>query len=276
MSRKKKVRSENTTGTWLNTYADMITLVLTFFILLYAISSVDSDKWIKLVEALSNGKNVISAPENLPSGDEMIDSGSIEDTPVIEDENNEGLDILYKMILEYVKENNLEEDVTVMKTEDDVFIRFRNNVFFDGYKSELKDSGKRILDVLSEGIQQADSIIQEIIIAGHTAVVETDTTNIDRTLSSDRANAVLNYMESKNIFDPAKLVSIGYGLYRPIATNDTAEGRAQNRRVEIYITKKTIEKSLFEDIYDKLNKRENNMNSNENESKDDTGNSADN
>lgn len=159
--------------------------------------------------------------------------------------------------MNYINENNLQGDVSIEKTEEEVFIRFRNNIFFDGYSSQLKQSGKEILDALALGIKEADPVIQEIIISGHTAMVESDPTNIDRALSTDRANAVLVYFESKNILDPQKLVGVGYGLHRPIASNDTAEGRAQNRRVEIYISKKGHEKSLTDHIYDILSDREN-------------------
>lgn len=256
MSRRKKIQS-GSAGSWLNTYADMVTLLLTFFILLFSMSSLDKEKFMMLVEAFSNGKSVITKPEEAPAGEDLLDQGSIEETPVIEEEDLEGLDILYQMIMNYVNSNNLMDDVMVEKTEDSVFIRFRNNVFFDGYSSELKITGKEILDVVAGGIKEAENVIQEIIIAGHTATVESDLTNIDRQLSSDRAAKVLLYLQSKDMFDPAKLVSVGYGLYRPIASNDTPEGRAQNRRVEIYITKKGHTKSFTDYIYDILSNREN-------------------
>ena len=259
MAKKRKPEVVNT-GAWLNTYADMVTLILTFFVLLYSMSTLDAAKYAKLAQALSNGRNVISAPEDYLPGEDLLDDGSTDETPVIEDEDLEGLDILYQIIMNYIKENNLENDVTVEKSEEEVFIRFRNNVFFDGYSSQLKNSGKEILDVVALGIQEADPVIQEIIIAGHTAMVESDPTDVDRSLSSDRANAVLLYLESKEMFEPQKLVAVGYGLHRPIASNDTAEGRSQNRRVEIYISKKGHTKSLTDYIYDILSEREKNQN----------------
>ena len=255
MAKKRKPEAVNT-GAWLNTYADMVTLILTFFVLLYSMSTIDAQKYAKLAQALSNGNNVITAPDDYKPGDDLLDDGSISETPVVEDEDLEGLDVLYRIIMNYVNENNLQEDIIVEKTEEEVFLRFRNNVFFDGYSSELKMTGKEILDVVALGIKEAEPVIQEIIIAGHTAMVESDPTDIDRSLSSNRANAVLLYLESKELFEPDKLVAVGYGLHRPIATNDTAEGRAQNRRVEIYISKKGYEKSFTDYIYDLLSERE--------------------
>ncbi|QSX07192.1 flagellar motor protein MotB [Sedimentibacter sp. zth1] len=261
MARKKKLDS-GSKGSWLNTYADMVTLLLTFFILLFSMSNLDKEKFMMLVEAFSNGNNVISKPDDMEPGEDLLDQGSVEETPVIEDKDLEGLDILYQMILNYVNKNNLQDDIVVDRTEDSVFIRFRNNVFFDGYSSKLKVSGQKILDIVALGIHEADYAIEEIIVAGHTAMVESDSSSIDRKLSSDRAAEVLVYLESKDMFDKAKLLSVGYGLYRPIATNETPEGRAQNRRVEILITKRGHARSFTDYIYDVLGDREDNKNNN--------------
>lgn len=254
MARKKK-QDDGAAGSWLNTYADMVTLLLTFFILLYSMSSLDQEKYEMLVEAFSSGANVIVAPDDYDPGDSLIDDGSTSETPVIDVEDLEGLDILYEMISKYVEDNQLQNDVLIEKSDDSVFIRFKNNIFFDGYSSILKDSGKDILDVVAGGIDEAEFAIEEIIVAGHTATVEGDNTNIDRILSSERAYNVLIYLQERNMFDPAKLVSVGYGRFRPIATNDTSEGRAENRRVEIYITKKGVSRSFTDYIYDILEER---------------------
>lgn len=255
---RKKLKDSGASGSWLNTYADMVTLLLTFFIMLFAMSSLDKEKFLMLVQAFSDGNNVIVAPEDLPSGDKLIDDGSISDTPVVEDENLEGLDILYQMIMKYIKEHDLEGNVAVQKSEDAVFIRFGNDVFFDGYSSVIKKDGRDILDVVAVGLKEVDYAVNEIVITGHTATVEGDNTKIDRKLSSERAATVLTYIENKNMFDPAKLISMGFGLYRPIASNDTPEGRAKNRRVEILIMKKGHTKSFSEYMYDVLDKRQQN------------------
>lgn len=252
MPRKKKANEEGQAN-WLTTYSDMVTLLLTFFILLYAMSTVDANKWVKIVEAFSDGKNVITAPDNLPPGDKLIDSGSTEDSPAIEEEDSDGLDVLYHMLSTYVDENKLDSDVELYKSEQFVFIRFTNNVFFDGYSAILKNSGEKILDVLAGGIKKADVYIEEIIIAGHTAEVEDDMNQIDRKLSSERADNVLLYLESKNVTYPGKYVSVGYGLYRPIAPNISSEGRAANRRVEIFISRKGYPVGFTEHIYDIIN-----------------------
>lgn len=236
LSRKRK-KIESGGASWLETYSDMVTLLLTFFILLYSMSTIDAEKYYAIVEAFSKG-NAVVTQEDLPPGEEMLDKGSVEETITDIEEDNDEIDKLYTLLMQYVKENNLTESVEITKSVEYVFIRFYDNITFGGYSNQLKTSGKEILDVLAEGLGLVSEYIEEVIIAGHTAEVERDTSQIDRDLSTERANAVLRYLESKRVIDPAMYLAIGYGLYSPIADNSTAEGRAKNRRVEIYISRK--------------------------------------
>ncbi|MEL7649239.1 MAG: flagellar motor protein MotB [Sedimentibacter sp.] len=232
MARRRK-SSGGGGASWLETYSDMVTLLLTFFILLYAMSTIDAQKYAIIVQAFSKGNQVEETLEEM-SGTGMMEGGSIQ----VEDADEEDIDQLYEMLKDYVEENNLGDSVELSKSEEYVFIRFSDNITFRGYSNDLNQSGKDILDVLANGLNLVEDYIEEVIIAGHTAEVENDKTNIDRTLSTDRANAVLQYLESKNVINPAKYLAIGYGLYSPIADNSTPQGRAKNRRVEIYISRK--------------------------------------
>ncbi|MDF2676556.1 MAG: motB [Bacillota bacterium] len=154
----------------------------------------------------------------------------------------------------------LQGSAEVSKTEEYVFIRFSDDITFGGYSQNLNESGKKILDVLAGGLKLVDEYIEEVIISGHTAEVIGDNSNIDRSLSTERANAVLNYLESKKVISPAKYLSIGYGLYSPIADNNTAEGRAKNRRVDIYISRKGHPVSYTNKINETINKNKNTEN----------------
>nr|WP_300090059.1 flagellar motor protein MotB [Sedimentibacter sp.] len=247
MARKRK-RDSSGGASWLETYSDMVTLLLTFFIMLYAMSTIDAQKYAMIVEAFSKGTEVEEDIEDL-SGTGQMDGGSIE----VEEAEEEDVDQLYEMLKSYVDENNLNESVEISKSEEYVFIRFSDNITFKGYSNNLNQSGKDILDVLANGLSLVDEYVEEVIIAGHTAEVEKDKSNIDRALSTDRANAVLQYLESKNVINPAKYLAIGYGLYSPIADNSTPEGRAKNRRVEIFISRKGHPVSYTEIIKDTIN-----------------------
>lgn len=264
MAKKREPQAVNT-GAWLNTYADMITLVLTFFILLFAFSQINAKKYADLATALNGNRKTVEVPKDYePGGDfpgtggNSSESGSDGQGEGSEDEAKESIDALYNILTNYVDENDLGGDVSLARMEDEIFIRFGDKILFDGYSSVLKQSGKEILDILVVGLEQAQKHIESINIAGHTAKVENESIEIDRKLSSGRANEVLLYIENKGILDASKLSAVGYGLYKPIDTNDTPEGRAQNRRVEIYIVRKTQEKSKLELFYELLKDRESN------------------
>jgi chemotaxis protein MotB len=247
LARKRK-SSSGGGASWLETYSDLVTLLLTFFILLYSMSTVDAQKYAAIVASFSKEMN----PEVYYTGQGVTDevTGDLEE---LEEVETGEMDQLYTLLKTYVDENNLSESVQISKSEEYVFIRFSDNITFKGYSNNLNPSGKDILDVLANGLSIVDEYVEEVIIAGHTAEVAKDKSNIDRALSTDRANAVLQYLESKNVINPAKYLAIGYGLYSPIADNSTPEGRAKNRRVEIFISRKGYPVSYTEIIKDTIN-----------------------
>ena len=259
----KKKRKSGASSDWLSTYSDMVTLLLCFFVLLYAASSTDSAKWKIIVESFNPSEGELTQiVENLEEnkGGYAVEGGL--DGEDIEYEALGDFDDLYYKILEYVESAGLSADVEVSKGDGFTFITFRNNVFFDGNSYELKEDGKVILDHLCNAIDDVSSSIGEIQILGHTSQAspyEQNDVRSDRFLSSNRASEVLVYIQNKNIIDPSKLVSIGFGQFRPISSFETRESRAKNRRVEILITKndgvvKSLE-SYYEEVYgtDKIN-----------------------
>lgn len=253
MARKKR-ESDGGGASWMETYSDMVTLLLTFFILLYAMSTVDAQKYAAIVASFSKEMNPQGyyAQESSSEEEEESDAAELNDEPQELDEDQ--LDQLYTLLKQYVDENELNSNVEVSKSEEYVFIRFSDAVTFKGYSDILEQSGKEILDVLAEGLKLVDEYVEEVIIAGHTAEVAYDKTDIDRSLSTDRANVVLKYLEDKNVISPAKYLAIGYGLYSPIADNSTPEGRAKNRRVEIYISRAGYPISYTQKIQETINK----------------------
>lgn len=237
----------------METYSDMVTLLLTFFIMLYAMSTIDAQKYAAIVASFSKAMNpeaYYQVMEAEKAKEEIVDLYE----EIEEIDETEEIDALYTLLRQYIDENKLNEQVTLSKSEEYVFIRFSDSVAFKGYSDILEQSGKQILDVLADGLLLVDEYVEEVIIAGHTAKVDYDFTDIDRSLSTNRANVVLKYLENKRVTDPAKYLAIGYGLYSPIADNTTPEGRAKNRRVEIFISRKGHPISYTKIIQDTINK----------------------
>lgn len=225
---RRKPRKEGG-GSWMDTYGDMVTLLLCFFILLYAVSAVDQTKWSNLVRSLN--------PDALETLEEATLNPEEEAEAVIEDVPKD-FETLYENLKKEVEKRNLNTEIEVKKGNGFTFITFKDKVFFDGYSYVLKETGKDILNVFGEILAPFSNDIKQIQILGHTAEVPGNfNVKNDRFLSSNRATAVVVYLQEKNIVESSKLVSMGYGEYWPIADNSTPEGRAINRRVELLITK---------------------------------------
>lgn len=224
---------------WMDTYGDMVTLLLCFFVMLYSMSRMDESKWIALVQSF-NPDYAVDEPSQIVVPGEIANE-PVTDLPsgLTQDQVEAALEELYLSMSEYAESAGLQDMVSLSKGSGYVFISFDDTIFFDGDSSVLKDGGKAILDQIAVPLAEASESINEIRVLGHTAQASPDRPNyvdVDRFLSSDRATVVTIYLQEKNIIDPARLVSVGYGQWRPIASNDTAETRAQNRRVELIIS----------------------------------------
>ena len=239
----------------MDTYADMVTLLLTFFVLLFAISSVNEEKWKMVVEAFTDVEDVaqveIADKDELSGG--MYDS--LEDVKVPASPNEiKDFDDLYAYLNAYIIENELGSDMQLYDGDGYTFITFRNNILFDGNSAYIKWDGKAILDVLGDALVNVTAEVGAIRFEGHTARAGTAYSDrqslFDRQLSSDRAVNVLYYMQCKGLLAPEKLTSTGHGEFKPLIPHDGTEAtRIINRRVEVIIIENgAVDKSL-EDIY---------------------------
>lgn len=264
---KKKKREEGGGPNWLDTYADMVTLLLTFFVLLFSISSVDAQKWEILVRSFSgelnsNSQVIVNPDPNQTedlSGINTAEDKEISDKTVTNPDEVLQFEDLYKYLENYIQENHLEGDISLYNGDGYTFIIFRNNIFFDGDSSVLKPEGKQILDVFSGAIVHITDQIGKISVEGHTAransATKPNTVTTDRRLSSDRAVNVLCYIQEKNLIDPSKLVSTGHGEFKPIVPHDgTEETRQKNRRVELCVFEAGKDEMTLDQIYAEINK----------------------
>ena len=226
---------------WMDTYGDMVTLLLCFFVMLYSMSQMDQSKWIALVQALNPSANISGTQLEEPP------EGSV----VTQEQVNADMEGFYEAMMDMVSQQNLTSQISVTKGSGYVFISFDDTVFFDGDSYTLRDDGKVVLDQVAQAIAGVSESIDEIRVLGHTAQARADQPNsvdTDRFLSSNRATVVTIYLQEKNIIDPARLVSVGYGQWRPVSSNETPEERAENRRVELLVTGLDVDSDMGDDI----------------------------
>lgn len=241
----RKRKHQDNCGNWMDTYGDMVTLLLCFFVLLYAISAIDQTKWANLVRSL-NPNSVTKLEEASQNPDEDREA-IVKDVP-------EDFQTLYENLKAEVEKKNLNTEIEVKAGKGFTFVSFKDKIFFDGYSYVLKQSGAEILDDFCKVLAPYADDIKQIEILGHTARVQEINSSVekDRFLASNRATAVLVYIQEKNFISPAKLTSLGYGDNWPIADNSTPEGRSANRRVELLITKTGAAYQNLGEIYKEI------------------------
>ena len=254
---KRRQKSPEEGSDWMGTYGDMVTLLLCFFVLLYSISSVDQVKWENLVKSMN--------PEAAEPSQIVTDTMEKEGTENVPGANtteiDQKFDEMYDNLLKMQDASGEVADIPIAKGDGYQFITFKDNVFFDGDSYVLRDEGKSVLDTFSSVIAPASDAIKEIQVLGHTSQAEPNIPNevmTDRVLSATRSAVVVAYVQQKNIIEAKKLVSAGYGQFRPIDTFDTFEGRARNRRVEILITKTGSVEQTLDEYYSQVYKNEGN------------------
>lgn len=249
MKKRKNAGGAN----WMDTYGDMVTLLLCFFVLLYSMSTIDQQKWVQLVQSF-NPDAVQEITENSGNNGQLADpttpadgeQSSLTQTQIVA-----SIEQLYQDLKSYVAQQGAAENISVTKGEGYVFISFNDAVFFDGDSYVLRQDGKEVLEDVGVIIGKASPAIDELRVLGHTAQGDPGKPNnptVDRFLSSDRAAVVLIYLQEMDILDPARMISMGYGQFRPVADNATREGRAKNRRVELIVTGKDLTNTLGDQI----------------------------
>ncbi|MBP1890061.1 chemotaxis protein MotB [Clostridium moniliforme] len=221
MLRKKRKTDDVNSNGWMDTYADTITLLLTFFILLYSFSTTDNKKLRLIAAAFEN--TMLGKSTNQATG-----GGNAEAAIKTEYEN------LVDKVNEIIKKNDLEKVIKVREEDSGVVLQLSDSILFDSGRAELKKDSTKILDVISNIIPK---ITNEISVQGHTDNVPIHNSKYDSNweLSTARAVTVLQYFIEVKKISPKRFSANGYGEYRPLVANSNAKNRAVNRRVDIVI-----------------------------------------
>ena len=239
---------------WIVSYADFITLLFATFAALYAISVTDEEKAkafeASVQEALNaswSDKVVFKPIQSNPVFSDTSPAGApqrtfivaeercIETAEDVEEKERKAYQITEELE-EITEDEALAEDVTVEQRGEDVVISLLSAGLFSSAKADLQGEGAEMISTLASSLAEYKDI--EVRIEGHTddrPLLPGSRYRDNWELSSARATTVVNELVNKHGFDPEKLIVAGLGEHRPVADNETREGRAMNRRIDIVI-----------------------------------------
>lgn len=261
MAKRKPPEPPKGAPAWQSTFADLMNLLLCFFVMLFSMSSIDAQKFellaasfnqtFSIFEAgataigdgvlISNGvsqlnelDNYINStgrdnegdamPENLESASEMMEEAKLKES-----------EELAEKIEEALNEKNLDKEIDIEFTAQYVQLTLNGALLFDSGSVEIKEDAMPLMNQLGIILERFSEGTIEI--EGHTDNVPMSGAKYSNNdeLSSGRALSVFYYLEENTLLDISRIKHSGRGEYVPIADNSTEEGRAKNRRVEIKV-----------------------------------------
>ncbi|MBC2578865.1 OmpA family protein [Clostridium sp. DJ247] len=219
---------------WLATYGDLVTLLLCFFVLLFAMSNIDNIKFQTAISSFT-GMSTLSTY----TGDSLVKLNP--NSTIIQNKDREDeIDKLYKEVRELLDSENLSKKTELKKDENGILLIFKDEMLFDKGKADLKSEVKNILSDFGKLLKKYD---KKVRIEGHTDNVPIKNSEFSSNweLSTTRAINVVKYfteeVPSNELIDPKKFEVAGLAEYDPVAPNDTDVNRQKNRRIEIIILK---------------------------------------
>lgn len=222
MARKKEKKKETGSPSWMVTYSDMVTLLLTFFVLLISMSEIDA---IKFSRAAGSLKGAFGVFEEV--GDEEIHSSLVTDITPIRDER---VQRVYERLKSQLERLELDEDIELVKDRGAVVLRVNESILFPLGETKVREKAFPILRNVARLVRPWPFNLR---IEGHTddiPVLVKTRTNWD--LSIERAVSVLKFFAQEDLMALNRLSAVGYGSQHPIVPNDSKKHRAMNRRVD--------------------------------------------
>ena len=245
----KDKKEESPQSNWMQTYSDMVTLLLAFFVLLYTFSAIDVERFEEVMSSIQHsfmGRTGVleGTPEPGEEEGERIDVSDysqarevIMTTEYQETllEAAEQIEEVYEDLHAFLEDMGLEEDVSLRLEERGIVMELPERVLFEKGEADLLPDFLPTLDLFAEIL--AD-IPNNIIVEGHTCTIPINTPEFPSNweLSVIRAVEVARYFTEEAELDPRRFSATGYGEHQPIASNETPEGRQKNRRVSVVIS----------------------------------------
>ncbi|MGD2098750.1 MAG: OmpA family protein [Desulfobacterales bacterium] len=209
--------------------------------LLLIFSCVSKSKYVELEnQANATREQLEQENERLSNQIAQLESELDKERTVVEVQKKEisELDQQRQEIERNLKAQIANKDVRIQEIEGKLMVTFVDKILFDSGSVSIKPEGQEVILRLAESFK--DKQDQMIVVQGHTDDVKIGGALIDRfptnwELSAARATAVVRLLQDEGEIDPARLTASGFSYYKPVASNETEEGRKQNRRIEIML-----------------------------------------
>lgn len=270
MAKRKEDAPSPGAPAWMATFSDLMNLLLCFFVMLFAMSSIEEAKLQEFVAAMNNtfsifdggaaaigdGFLISNGVSQLNELDQYINStGKTADSEVDGDsleEFEKSQEALEEMLTEQqlqeneermeeieeaIRENDIADEVEVSFTAQYVKLTMSGALLFDSGSAQLKEDAEQVLNKVGTILERYGEGSGSIEVEGHTDNVPINSAQYpsNEELSSARALSVFYYLQENTLLNPVNLKHAGMGERVPIADNSTPEGRSRNRRVEILI-----------------------------------------
>lgn len=230
--KKKCPECEVGAPAWMVTFADMVTLLLTFFVLLVSMASMDRVKFSAAASSLNKafGKETGASTQSEYRIEPLPSVPSAEFMPI----QNDPIQQIQKRIETEIKALKIQDDVElIQKDRDTIILRLDGSVLFQRNQSTLAPEAGPLLRQISDTIRPLPVTLR---IEGHTDDTKFPKGERDNwDLSIDRSVAVLRFLAKNNLLPLDQMSAIGYGDARSVVPNSSEENRAQNRRVDFIL-----------------------------------------
>ena len=223
---------------WLTTFNDLVTLLMVFFVLLFTMSTIDTQKMQDFQYALQSGLGILESGNKVAISvkrTQPVDDMSHIMTQAEGERNKKGNSQVSGELTDQIRQmTQADLDIEVTRTHQGTRLSFEDQVLFDFGKAAINPAGFVFLDKIADVL---DTIPYVMRVEGHTDNVPIQTRRFPSNweLSVARAVSVVKYFVEVSNIDPRRISAVGYGESRPVAQNDTLSNRAKNRRVEILL-----------------------------------------
>jgi len=263
MDRRRRSGKSDQPADWITTYSDMVTLLLTFFVMLFSMSTVDKAKFDRISASIRNafmfqqtgggglletnrGTQVDSVYDELNAVDNIValinsnmELGEIYESDIgngIGEDGEYEIDDLKAEIGNTIQEMGMEDDVKIIEGTNFLILRFDSVLLFDLGKADIRATSLEALRKIGTMLNKLDN---QIIVQGHTDDLPINTEQFPSNweLSTRRATNVIHFFIDECGIAPSRLTATGNAEFKPVKPNDSSENRQQNRRIDIVVSK---------------------------------------